>query len=327
MARRALICGISGQDGGYLAELLVSKGYEVHGTSRDVGASAFQNLASLGIRNRIHLHSMDLGDFRSVLQILERADADEIYNLAGQTSVGLSFDQPVEAFDSIAIGTMNLLEAIRFRRKLVRLYNACSSECFGDCTEAAANEQTQLRPRSPYATAKAAAYWAAANYREAYRLWVCSGFLFNHESPLRPARFATRKIVSAAARISRGSRERLSLGDLSIVRDWGWAPEYVDAMWRMLQRDAPRDYVIATGESCALEAFVRDVFAACRLDWKAHVDFDPALTRPLDLKVSRGDPRLAEKELDWRAQCRMPELAQRLVEAELAGSLPLPDRK
>jgi GDPmannose 4,6-dehydratase len=259
---------------------------------------------------------MDLGDFRSVLQTLERAEPDEIYNLAGQTSVGLSFEQPVEAFDSIAIGTLNLLEAIRFRRKPSKLYNACSSECFGNCTDGPANEDTPFRPRSTYATAKAAGHWAVENYREAYGLWVCSGILFNHESPLRPERFVTRKVVAGACRISRGSSERLKLGDLSVVRDWGWAPEYVDAMWRMLQRESPRDYVIASGSSCALEEFVREAFAAYDLDWKQHVDFDPGLARPLDLRVSRGDPRRAAAELGWRAQCAMPELAHRLAKAE-----------
>ncbi|MGH8720677.1 MAG: GDP-mannose 4,6-dehydratase [Burkholderiales bacterium] len=315
MARRALICGISGQDGAYLAQLLLGKGYEVSGTSRDAGAAPFHNLVRLGVRERVAVHSMDLGDFRSVLQALERTAPDEIYNLAGQTSVGLSFEQPVEAFDSIAIGTLNLLEAIRFRKKAAKLYNACSSECFGDCTSGAANEDTPFRPRSTYATAKAAGHWAVENYREAYGLWVCSGILFNHDSPLRPERFATRKAVAAACRIAGGSKERLKLGDLSVVRDWGWAPEYVEAMWKMLQREKPRDYVIASGRSCPLEEFVREVFGALDLDWKQHVDFDPSLVRPLDLRVSRGDPRRAAAELGWQAQCVMPELARRLAKA------------
>ena len=316
MARRALICGISGQDGAYLAELLLGKGYEVCGSSRDAGAARFENLARLGLRERVQLFSMDLGDFRSVLQTLERAAPEEIYNLAGQTSVGLSFEQPVEAFESIAIGTLNLLEAIRFRRKEAKLYNACSSEVFGNCADAAANEDTPFRPRSPYATAKAAAHWAMENYREAYGLWACSGILFNHDSPLRPERFVTRKVVAAAARIARGSKERLRLGDLAVVRDWGWAPEYVEAMWKMLQRESPRDYVVATGRSCPLEDFVREAFAELGLDWKDHVERDPALVRPLDLRVSRGDARRAEAELGWRAQCAMPELARRLARAE-----------
>jgi GDPmannose 4,6-dehydratase len=315
MARRALICGISGQDGAYMAQLLLAKGYAVAGTSRDAGANPFHNLERLGLRARVTTYSMDLGDFRSVVQTLERAEPDEIYDLAGQTSVGLSFEQPVEAFESIAVGTINLLEAMRYRRKPARLYSACSSECYGN-TEAPANEDTPFRPRSPYATAKAAAHWAVANYREAYGLWACSGILFNHESPLRPERFVTRKVVATAYRIARGSGERLKLGNVSIVRDWGWAPEYVEAIWRMLQLETPRDYVIASGQSCSLEEFVQEVFAACGLEWKKHVDYDNSLMRPLDLKVSRGDPRRAEKELGWKAQCVMPELAKRLAEAE-----------
>jgi GDPmannose 4,6-dehydratase len=315
MARRALICGVSGQDGTYLAQLLLGKGYAVCGTSRDAGANPFYNLQRLGLRDRLQLHSMDPSDFRSVLRTLERSDPDEIYDLAGQTSVGLSFEQPVEAFESIAVGTINFLEAMRYRTKPTRFYNACSSECYGD-TKAPASEDTPFRPRSPYATAKAAAHWAVANYREAYGLWVCSGILFNHESPLRPERFVTRKVVASACRIARGSKERLTLGNISVVRDWGWAPEYVDAMWRMLQRETPRDYVIASGQSCALEEFVRQVFAVYGLEWKEHVDFDNSLARPLDLKVSLGDPRRAESDLGWKARIVMPELARRLAEAE-----------
>ena len=317
--RKALIVGISGQDGAYLARLLTDKGISVSGTSRDAAVSEFRNLRTLGVREQVSLHSMDLGDFRSVLQVIERVEPDEIYNLAGQSSVALSFDQPIETFESVTVGVLNLLEAIRFRRKPVRLYNACSSECFGDTGEQPADESTPFRPASPYATAKAAAHWAVANYREGYGLWACSGILFNHESPLRPERFVTRKIVAAACRIKRGSGERLRLGTLAIVRDWGWAPEYVDAMWRMLQRDAPRDYVVATGVSCSLEDFVREAFSALGLDWTRHVEVDASLARPLDPRVSRGNPARAAAELGWRAQCAMPGLARRLVEEQLAS--------
>ena len=316
MKRKALICGISGQDGAYLARLLLDKGYAVAGTSRDAGASGFANLERLGVRERVALHSTDVEDFRSVLQTLERAEPDEVYNLAGQSSVGLSFEQPVEAFESIAVGTLNLLESIRFLKKPIRLYNACSSECFGDTGERPANEDTPFQPRSPYATAKATAFWSVANYREAYDLWACSGILFNHESPLRPERFVTRKIVAAAQRIAAGGNERLRLGNLAVVRDWGWAPEYVEAMWRMLQPPAPRDYVVATGVSVSLENFLHEVFSSLGLDWRRHVDVDPTLERPLDPGVSRADPGRAERELGWHAQCRMPELARRLVQGE-----------
>jgi GDPmannose 4,6-dehydratase len=285
----------------------------VTGTSRDAGSSDFHNLKARGLRERVRLVSMNLTDFRSVLQILTQAQPDEIYNLAGQSSVSLSFEQPIDTFDSVAVAALNLLEAIRFMARPIRLYNACSSECFGDTGDTPASEDTPFRPNSPYATARAAAYWSVANYRDAYGLHACSGILFNHESPLRPARFVTQKVVSAARRIAGGSKERLTLGTLAIVRDWGWAPEYVDAMWRMLQQDKARDYVIATGEAHSLEEFVAEVFRALGLDWRAHVDTDKSLGRPTDPHAVRGDPRRAEKELGWRAQTRMPALVQKLI--------------
>jgi GDPmannose 4,6-dehydratase len=222
--RTALICGISGQDGALLAQLLLDQGYRVFGTSRDAQITTFGNLRRLGIRERVGLLSMTLTDFRSVFQVLKKAQPDEIYNLAGQSSVGLSFEQPVETLESNALGVLNLLEAIRFMGEPVRLYNACSGECFGD-TDGAADEITPFHPRSPYAVAKAAAFWEVANYREAYRLFACSGLLFNHESPLRPERFVTRKVVAGACRIAEGSQERVRLGNLNVHRDWGWAPE------------------------------------------------------------------------------------------------------
>ncbi len=315
MTKRALICGISGQDGTYLAELLLGKGYEVTGTSRDAGSNEFRNLKERGLRERVRLVSMNLTDFRSVLQVLTQAQPDEVYNIAGQSSVSLSFEQPIDTFESVAVAALNLLEAIRFLARPIRLYNACSSECFGDTGNAAANEDTPFRPDSPYATARAAAFWSVANYRSAYGLHACSGVLFNHESPLRPARFVTQKVVSAARRIAKGSKERLTLGTLSIVRDWGWAPEYVEAMWRMLQQPKPRDYVIATGEAHSLEEFVAEAFGALGLDWRAHVDVDKSLGRPTDPHAVRGDPRRAAAELGWKAQTRMPALVRKLLEA------------
>ena len=315
--KRALVCGISGQDGAYLSRLLLDKGYEVAGSSRDAGTNAFEGLNTLGVRDRLQLVSMTLGDFRSVLQVLERIKPDEIYNLAGQSSPALSFEQPIETFESIAVGTLNLLEAIRFSGRPVRLYNAGSSECFGDTGDRPANEDTPFRPSSPYAAAKAAAYWAVANYREAYGLWACSGILFNHESSLRPERFVTRKIVLAARRIAQHRGERLRLGTLSIVRDWGWAPEYVEAMWLLLQQDAPRDYVVATGQAVSLETFASEVFAVLDLDWKRHVDVDPSLARPSDPRRICGDPARIERDLGWRAKCTMPELARRLALSDL----------
>jgi GDPmannose 4,6-dehydratase len=316
MAKHALICGISGQDGAYLTELLLGKGYTVTGTSRDVGGNEFRNLKSMGLHERVRLLSMNLTDFRSVLQVLSQTKPDEVYNLAGMSIVSLSFEQPVDTFESIAVGALNLLEAIRFLGRPVRLYNACSSECFGDTGGTPANEDTQFRPRSPYATARAAAFWAVANYRDAYGMHASSGILFNHESALRPARFVTRKAVSAACRIAKGSKERLKLGNLTIVRDWGWAPEYVDAMWRIVQADKARDYVVATGEAHSLEELVAEAFSALGLEWRAHVDMDPSLGRPTDPAVVCGDPKRIKSDLGWEAQTRMPALVRKLIAAE-----------
>ena len=312
----ALICGVSGQDGAYLARLLLSKGYSVHGASRDAQTSTFSSLRRLGIFDDVRLESTMITDFRSVLQTIIRVMPDEIYNLAGQSSVGLSFEQPVETLESISVGTLNLLEAIRFTNRPIRFYNAGSGECFGDAPEPA-DENTAFRPRSPYAVAKSAAHWEVANYCEAYRLYACTGILFNHESPLRAERFVTRKIVSAVCRIARGSDERLRLGDTSIQRDWGWAPEYVEAMWLMLQQDAPGSFVIATGHSYRLAEFVDCAFAQVGLDWRDHVDIDRSLFRPADITYSTANPGKAAERLGWRAQYTMPDVVRMMVEAEM----------
>lgn len=311
-----LICGISGQDGAYLAQLLLDKGYEVHGTSRDAQMSSFSNLNLLGIADRITFHSMALNDFRSVLQVLTKVQPDEIYNLAGQSSVGLSFDQPVETLESISVGTLNLLEVVRFLGRPIKLYNAGSSECFGNTDGQPANEETPFRPRSPYAVAKATAFWEVANYRETYNLFACTGILFNHESPLRHERFVTQKIVKSACRIAAGINEKLHLGNISIARDWGWAPEYVEAMWLMLQQSRADDYVIATGESNTLQYFSAAVFAALGLDWQDHVLSDPELLRPSEIMVSRGDASKAARILGWSARYRMSDVVECMVKQD-----------
>lgn len=315
MKKRALICGVGGQDGGYLAQLLLSKGYEVFGTSRDIQIGRFANLEALNIRTQVELHSMAVNDFRSVLHVIKKTQPDEIYNLTGQSSVALSFEQPVETLESITIGTINLLEAIRFFERPIRFYNAGSSECFGDTNGIPADENTPFRPRSPYAVSKAAAFWAVANYREAYNLYCCSGILFNHESIFRPERFVTRKITSAAARISQGSKERLVLGNLDVHRDWGWAPEYVDAMWRMLQQPVADDYVIATGKTFSLSEFVDEAFHACGLDWHDHVESSAQFCRPTDIKIGAANPERAKKKLGWVAQNNMKEVVRMMVQA------------
>ena len=317
--KTALICGVSGQDGAYLAKLLLDKGYRVIGTSRDAQVASFGNLARLGIQNKVVCESMVLTDFRSTLQTLAKAEPDEIYNLAGQTSVGLSFQQPVEAFESIGVGTLNLLESIRFLNKSIKLYNAGSSECFGDTGRQPADEKTPFHPRSPYAVAKATAYWAGVNYRDAYGLFVSNGILFNHESPLRPSRFVTRKIIAAACRIKAGKQQTLELGDIAVYRDWGWAPEYVDALWRMLQLPEADDFVIATGESYSLQDFVAAAFAELGLDWRTHVKFDPSLRRPSEIMHSTGNPAKALRILGWKAETAMPEVVRKLVKAGLDG--------
>ena len=235
MTKTALICGISGQDGAYLAQLLLNKNYEVYGTSRDAQISTLRNLEYLGIRNKVKCLSMSLTDFRSVLQVLTQVEPDEVYNLAGQTSVGLSFNQPVETLESIATGTLNLLESIRFIGKPIKFYNAGSSECFGDTCGLPADEETAFRPRSPYAVAKATAFWEVANYREAYNLFACSGILFNHESPLRPERFVTQKIIAAACRIAEGQCDKLILGNIDIQRDWGLVVQKTHGSLKMRQ--------------------------------------------------------------------------------------------
>lgn len=315
--KRALICGVSGQDGAYLAKTLLDKGYEVIGTSRDAMATSFANLARIGIRERVRTVSMAGNDFRSVLATVKLAAPDEIYNFAGQSSVGLSFEQPVETMESIAIGTLNILEAIRFMERPIRFYNAGSGECFGDTGGVQATEKTPFHPRSPYAVAKVSAHGLVANYREAYGLFACTGILFNHESPLRPERFVTQKIVRTAARIAKGSGEKLRLGNLDIYRDWGWAPEYVEAMWLMLQREIPDDFVIATGRTVSLQYLVEKVFSNFGLDWEKYVESDRSLMRPADIRYGGGDPAKAHGELGWRSTIDVDGVAERMCAAVL----------
>ena len=319
--KTALICGVSGQDGAYLAKLLLEKGYRVIGTSRDAQMANFINLERLQIADHVERQSMVLTDFRSTLQTIAKAKPDEVYNLAGQSSVALSFEQPVETMDSISVGTLNLLEAVRYLDSGARVYNASSSECFGDTGADAATEQTPFRPRSPYAVAKAAAHWATVNYRDAYGLFAANGILFNHESPLRPERFVTKKIVRAACRIRAGDHAPVKLGNLAIQRDWGWAPEYVEAMWRILQQPKPDDFVIATGSAYSLADFTAAAFGELGFDWREHVEIDHELQRPSDIMCSKGDARKAYAELGWKPSYTMPDVVRMMVQAEI-GQLP-----
>jgi GDPmannose 4,6-dehydratase len=313
----ALIFGISGQDGAYLARLLLERSFNVHGTSRDREMSSFVNLVQLGVRDKVHLHSAVPSDFRSVLQVINRVQPTRIFNLASQASVSLSFDEPIETLDSIIGGTLNVLEAMRTFGRDIRFYNASSSECFGNTGSQKADEDTAFRPRSPYGVGKAAAHWAVANYRESYNLFACSGILFNHESPLRPSRYVTQKIVRGAADIAEGKAESLRLGEIEIARDWGWAPDYADAMMRMIEFDKPEDFVIATGKVSTLEEFVSRSFGYFGLDWRAYVEIDQDLKRPADISVSVGNPEKADRLLGWHATTTMPALVDRLLDAEL----------
>jgi GDPmannose 4,6-dehydratase len=315
--RRALICGVSGQDGAYLSQLLLSKGYEVWGTSRDAQMASFALLNQLKIADQVKTLSMSLTDFRSVLQVISKIQPDEIYNLAGQSSVGLSFDQPVDTFESITLGTINLLESIRFISPKIRFYNAGSSECFGDTSNEAADENTAFRPTSPYAIAKAAATWQVSLYRKAYGLYAATGILFNHESPLRPERFVTKKIVAAVCRIANGSNEKLELGNIDIRRDWGWAPEYVDAMWRILNIEKPEDFIIATGTTQSLRDFLGTAFESVGLDWQEHTIINQNLIRPSDPVEISGRPNKAAQYLSWGPKVKGSELVGMLVESQM----------
>ena len=313
--RTALICGVSGQDGSYLAQLLLQKGYTVFGTSRDAQGSSFANLKKLGIEGQISYISMVPEDFRSVLVALRKSNPDEIYYLAGQSSVGLSFEQPAETIQSITMGTLNILEGCRMMEKSIKIYHAGSGECFGDTHGKRANETTPFYPMSPYAVAKTSAYWLVNNYRDAYGLFACTGILFNHESSLRPERFVTQKIIRAVKRIAQGSKEQLKLGRLDIARDWGWAPEYVEAMWLMLQQDKPADLVIATGTTITLEEFVKVAFEQADLNWKDFVVQDPALFRPTELAIGRADPSKANQLLAWKAATHGVEVVKKMYQS------------
>lgn len=315
-SRRALIFGITGQDGAYLAADLLQHGYEVYGTARQSHAG-FENLRRLDIVDRVRVQAVHMQDFSAVRSAIHGNSFDEIYNLAGQSSVGLSFAQPVEAFSSHALGTLNILEAIRSLRSKARLYNASSAECFGDSGCAPLDEETPFQPITPYGVAKAAATMLVRNYREVFGLFACSGIMFNHESPLRPKDFAVPSVVHGAIAIARKQEERLQLGNVTVVRDWGWAPNFVVSMRMMLQRDTAEDFVIATGIGTSLADFVDRVFRRLGLNWRNHVTSSDALIRSTEIPVSIGNPERAMQKLGWVARVRMPEIADRLVDAAL----------
>lgn len=314
--KRALILGVTGQDGVYLARELMRCGYCVHGTSRrpvaEIKRSAIKEIPETAI-----IHTVDPSNAVELTNVVQQVAPCEIYNLSAQSSVGASFDKVKETIDSIVQPTVTLLEILRQHPGRAKLYNASSSEMFGDTNEQPADETTPFRPRSPYAVAKAAAHNILDVYRRSYGVFACSGIMFNHESPCRDERFVTQKIVKAAVDIYLGKSSRLCLGNLDIYRDWGWAPEYVAAMRLMLQVQDPKDYVIATGLACSLTAFVERAFAALGLDWREHTDLQQDLRRSADVRITVGNPRLAHCDLGWRASIKMPEIVELLVAAEL----------
>lgn len=317
MSKRALICGISGQDGTYLAKQLLERGYEVWGSSRDAEQTTFNNARKLGIYDSLRLVSLNLRDVGNAIGLLKRIRPQEVYSLAGQSSVGLSFEQPVETIESLALGALTLLEAIRLTDAEIRLYNAGSTECFGDTGGEVANESTRFNPRSPYAVAKASAYWTVANYREAYGMFACTGILSNHDSPLRPMRFVTRKIIHAVASLAMGKDMKLALGNLDIERDWGWAPEYVQAIAMMLEQPSPEDFIIATGQSHTLREFVRTAFDLIGKDWRTYVTKDERLMRPADILKNKVDPSKAAALLGWKARSGMKDVIGMMLDAEM----------
>jgi GDPmannose 4,6-dehydratase len=312
--KRALIFGIGGQDGSYLARLLVDRAYDVHGTSRTAGHG--HNLHRLGVTDRVALHRTDVTDIGQVRDLINAVEPNEIYYLAGQSSVGKSFAQPVETFMGQVVGILNVLEALRSLKLPARVFNASSSEIFGDISEPA-TEENRLAPCTPYGVAKAASTLLVQTYRENYDLFACSGIMFNHESPLRPENFVSQHIIRGVIEIAEKRKRELVLIETAMVRDWGWAPDFVECMWRMLQQDRPEDYVIATGTGNSLAAFVERAFQYFDLDSKAFVIVNPDLMRPTDIALSVGDPAKAARQLGWKATIVMPQLVDALMEAVL----------
>jgi GDPmannose 4,6-dehydratase len=321
MSKTALITGVTGQDGSYLAELLVAKGYTVHGLIRRSSSFNTERIDHIyqgpdEPDRSLVLHHADLSDGVALVNMLRDIQPDEVYNLGAQSHVRVSFDQPLYTGDVTGLSAMRLLEAVRASRVETRLYQASSSEMFGSAPPPQ-NENTPFHPRSPYGCAKVFGYWATVNYREAYDMFAVNGILFNHESPRRGETFVTRKITRAVARIKAGLQDRLHLGNLDAVRDWGYAPEYVEAMWRMLQRDQPDDYVVATGEAATVRQFVEVAFAHAGLDWSEYVRYDPKYERPSEVDALIGDASKARRLLDWQARVRVEELARIMVDADI----------
>ena len=323
MARRALITGITGQDGSYLAELLISKGYEVHGLRRRSSTFGTERIEHLihGDEPKLHLHYGDLADGNGLMRLLREIEPHEVYNLAAQSHVRVSFDQPTYTADVTAVGTLRLLEAIRDVQddtgRQIRFYQASSSEMFGKVVETPQKETTPFYPRSPYGVAKVYSHWITINYRESYDLHASCGILFNHESPRRGETFVTRKITRAATRIKLGLQEKLFLGNLDAKRDWGFAGDYVEAMWLMLQQETPDDYVVATNELYSVRDFCQKTFGQLGLDYEKYVEIDPRFYRPAEVELLLGDSTKAHQQLGWKPQTSFDQLVEMMVKKDL----------
>ncbi len=315
MTPRALITGITGQDGSYLAELLLEKSYEVHGMVRRSSEEKYERIGHL--RDRIKLHQGDLLDQFSIAALLEEIEPHEVYNLGAQSFVPTSWNQPVLTGEFTALGVTKMLEAIRHTQSKARFYQASSSEMFGMVRQVPQNEETPFYPRSPYGVAKVYGHHITINYRESFGIYAVSGILFNHESPRRGLEFVTRKVTNGAARIKLGLQDRLGIGNLDAKRDWGFAGNYVDAMWRMLQQDQPEDYVIATGKTHSVRDVCEIAFARLGLDWRKYVHVDPALVRPAEVDLLIGDASKAKKKLGWEAKVQLKELIEMMVDSDL----------
>ena len=310
---KALLIGISGQDGAHLANFLLKKNYQVYGTSRNLKSNSFFNLKRLGIFSDINLYELNPESFDNTMSVVKEILPDEIYHLSSQSAVGMSFDVPVETINSIVLSASSLLQVCKKINKDIKIYNAVSGEMFGNCISKA-DENTRFRPCSPYAVAKVASHNLTKLYRETYNMFACNGIMFNHDSYLRPDKFVTQKIIKAVKKIANGENINLALGNLSIQRDWGWSPEYVEIMWLMLQNDAPKDYIIATGKSYSLNDFVQHTFEYFSLNWQDHVVSDKNLYRPNEILYSKANPSLIKKDLNWEAKLKMPEVIKGMIE-------------
>jgi GDPmannose 4,6-dehydratase len=322
--KKALVTGITGQDGSYLAELLLAKGYEVHGIIRRASTFNTERIDHLYQDPHINdvqlfLHYSDIADSTSLIKLLYRIQPNEIYHLAAQSHVRVSFDIPEYTGDVTGLGTLRILEAIRETGVKAKFYQASSSEMYGKVQEVPQRETTPFYPRSPYGAAKVYAYWTTVNYRESYGIFACNGILFNHESPRRGETFVTRKVTCAVAHIKAGLQDKLYLGNLNAKRDWGYAKEYVEAMWRMLQQEEPDDYVIATGETHAVREFVEEAFAYAGLDWRDHVEIDPKYYRPSEVDLLVGDASKAKRVLEWEPKTTFKDLVSLMVDADMAA--------